>query len=299
MSAFFRFIAATLTVIGINLIGLASAQARDLQEIRAEGVLRHIGTPYAHFITGSGDGLDVELMQGFAKHLGVSYRFVESPWNTIIADLTGRQDSGGKKAAPPRGDVIASGLTILPDREKLISYSTPTFPSGVWLIAPAHSAATPIRASGSIEQDIENTKSRLNRRSTLVVDNTCLDPKLYNLERRGLKLHRFIDGNNPIELIPAMLRGDAELSLLDVPDAIVGLEKWPGEIKIIGPISGPQAMGLGFRKTSPQLLAAFNEYFSARLKDGSYLQLVRKYYPAIPQYFPDFFGQPQSAGYVR
>lgn len=296
MRTFFRFVAATLTVI---VIGLAPAQARDLQDIRADGVLRHLGTPYAHFITGAGDGLDVELMQGFARHLGVRYEFVESTWSTLFGDLTGRLESGSKKALPPRGDVIASGLTILPEREKLINYSTPTFPSGVWLIAPARSEATPIKASGNIAQDIESTKSRLGKRSTLVVDNTCLDPKLYNLEGRGLQLRRFPDSNNPIELIPAMLRGDAELSLLDVPDAIVGLEKWPGQIKIIGPISTPQTMGLGFRKTSPHLLAAFNEYFAARLKDGSYLQLVHKYYPAIPRYFPDFFGSQESTGYVR
>lgn len=296
MLTFLRHTAATLAVVALSL---AQVHARDLEDIRRSGVLRHIGTPYAHFVTGTGDGLDVELMQGFARHLGVRYEFVESPWNTIIGDLTGRQSGGNKKGAPPRGDVIASGLTILPDREKLISYSTPTFPSGVWLIAPVRSVATPIRPSGSIEQDIENTKKRLTNHSTLVVDNTCLDPKLYNLEGRGLQLRRFLNSNNPIDLIPAMLRGDAELTLLDVPDAIVALEKWPGEIKVIGPISGAQSMGLGFRKTSPGLLAAFNEYYAARLKDGSYLQLVRKYYPAIPQYFPDFFGQQENFGHVR
>lgn len=296
MPTFFRHIAATLTVV---VLSLAPVHAGDLQDIRTAGVLRHIGTPYAHFVTGTGDGLDVELMQGFARHLGVRYEFVESPWNTIIGDLTGRHAGGNKKSSLPRGDVIASGLTILPDREKLISYSTPTFPSGVWLIAPVRSAATPIKPSGNIAQDIENTKSRLSNHSTLVVDNTCLDPKLYNLEGRGLQLRRFLNSNNPIDLIPAMLRGDAELTLLDVPDAIVALEKWPGQIKVIGPISGAQSMGLGFRKTSPRLRAAFNEYYAARLKDGSYLQLVRKYYPGIPQYFPDFFGQQENAGYVR
>lgn len=286
------------TVLAVVFTAIGPAQARDLAEIRTEGVLRHLGTPYAHFVTGTGEGLDIELMQGFAEHLGVRYEFVESTWSSLIADLTG---TGAPDRSPslPRGDIIASGMTILPEREKLISYSTPTFPSGVWLIAPARSDAQPIKASGDLGQDIASTKERLSRRSTLVVDNTCLDPRLYDLEGKGLKLRRFANSNNPIDLIPAMLRGDAELSLLDVPDAIIGLEKWPGQIKIIGPISGPQAMGLGFRKTSPELRAAFNAYFATRLRDGSYLRLVRKYYPAIPQYFPDFFGRQDSRGYVR
>lgn len=286
------------TVLAVVFTAIGPAQARDLAEIRTEGVLRHLGTPYAHFVTGTGEGLDIELMQGFAEHLGVRYEFVESTWSSLIADLTG---TGAPDRSPslPRGDIIASGMTILPEREKLISYSTPTFPSGVWLIAPARSDAQPIKASGDLGQDIASTKERLSRRSTLVVDNTCLDPRLYDLEGKGLKLRRFANSNNPIDLIPAMLRGDAELSLLDVPDAIIGLEKWPGQIKIIGPISGPQAMGLGFRKTSPELRAAFNAYFATRLRDGSYLRLVRKYYPAIPQYFPDFFGRQDGRGYVR
>ncbi len=295
MSALTRCFA---TVLAVVFTAIGPAQARDLAEIRAEGVLRHLGTPYAHFVTGTGEGLDIELMQGFAEHLGVRYEFVESTWSSLIADLTGT-GAPDRSPSPPRGDVIASGMTILPEREKLISYSTPTFPSGVWLIAPARSDAQPIKASGDLGQDIASTKERLSRRSTLVVDNTCLDPRLYDLEGKGLKLRRFANSNNPIDLIPAMLRGDAELSLLDVPDAIIGLEKWPGQIKIIGPISGPQAMGLGFRKTSPELRAAFNAYFATRIRDGSYLRLVRKYYPAIPQYFPDFFGRQDGRGYVR
>ena len=37
------------------------ALADDLREIRERGVLRHLGVPYANFVTGSGDGLDVEI----------------------------------------------------------------------------------------------------------------------------------------------------------------------------------------------------------------------------------------------
>ena len=49
------------------------AFADDLQDIRERGVLRHLGVPYANFVTGSGDGMDVEIVQLFARHLGVRY----------------------------------------------------------------------------------------------------------------------------------------------------------------------------------------------------------------------------------
>ena len=118
----------------LRLLGLAlalfihSALADDLQDIRARGVLRHLGIPYANFVTGSGDGFDVELMQGFARELGVRYEFVQSNWNDVIGDLTGKeirykpsvQEIGSR---PVRGDVIANGMTILPPRLKLLDFS--------------------------------------------------------------------------------------------------------------------------------------------------------------------------------
>ena len=44
------------------------------------------------------------------------------------------------------------------------------------------------------------------------------------------------------------INGEAETTILDVPDALIALEKWPGKIKIIGPISGGTSYGLRFRK---------------------------------------------------
>ena len=74
-----------------------------------------------------------------------------------------------------------------------------------------------------------------------------------------------------------------------VPDALVGLEKWPGKIKIIGPMSRQQDMGVGFPKSSPELRAAFNSFFESLRKDGTYDKLVAKYYPSAPLFFPGYF----------
>ena len=50
-----------------SLIGhTAITKAAALNEIKARGELRHLGIRYANFVTGDGDGFDVELMQGFA-----------------------------------------------------------------------------------------------------------------------------------------------------------------------------------------------------------------------------------------
>ncbi|HTZ17278.1 MAG TPA: hypothetical protein VMB78_02435, partial [Dissulfurispiraceae bacterium] len=52
----------------------------DLDDVRKRGVLRHLGVPYANFVTGSGDGMDVELMKMFARHIGVNYKYIKTDW---------------------------------------------------------------------------------------------------------------------------------------------------------------------------------------------------------------------------
>ena len=47
-----------------------SVLGSDLAEIKKRGVLRHLGVPYANFVTGSGDGLDVEMMKLFRAVFG-------------------------------------------------------------------------------------------------------------------------------------------------------------------------------------------------------------------------------------
>ena len=77
--------------------------------------------------------------------------------------------------------------------------------------------------------------------------------------------------------------------LLDVPDALVALRKWPGKIKVLGPLSPMQGMAVGFSPESPELRAEFEKYFAAIKRDGTYRKIVEKYYPLVLAYFPDFF----------
>ena len=60
---------------------------------------------------------------------------------------------------------------------------------------------------------------------------TCVDPSLYGLGEAGATV-RLFEGKLT-ELVPAIIKGEAESTLLDLPDALVALEKWPGKIKVI------------------------------------------------------------------
>ncbi len=279
------------------LVSAPATQAADLKEIQAKGELRHLGIRYANFVTGAGDGFDVELVQGFAKHIGVKYTLVYSDFYSVIRDLLGKDvvrkgaDVSLEGSFPVKGDMIATGFTVLPWREAVLLYSKPTFPSQVLLVARAESSFTPIPGSKDLKSDIEQTKKVIGKNSLLVMEKTCLDPSNYGLKNIGLDLRSYTRSTNLNEMVPALINKEAELTLLDVPDAILDLKKWAGKIKVLGPISEHQDLAAAFPKDAPELRKAFDEYLVKIKADGTYDKLVDKYYPGIRRYFPEFFAR--------
>lgn len=271
---------------------------QDLQQIRQSGVLRHLGVPYANFVRldrGALSGMSVEIVRLFAKHLGVAYLFVRSDWNDIIQALIGKNFtvlSGNKvqyseNATEIKGDLICTGLTVLPWRKKLIAYSDPVFPTQVWAIARKGSFK-------KVSADFSSHKefmAWLRNYSILGKADTCLDPKLYGLDDRTIYFKGSV--NN---IAPAVLGGQADFGILDCPDTLVALRKWPKEITVIGTISEVQSMGVGFRKDASGLKAEFNRFLEKIKDNGTYYRIVKKYYPDIFFYFPGAFKKINKTG---
>ena len=276
----------------------ATAWAADLEEIKARGEIRHLGIRYANFVTGAGDGFDVELMQGFAKRIGVTYKLVYTDFYSVLRDMIGK-DVARKDGEvvlsgdyPVKGDVISNGFTVLPWREAVVLYSEPTMPSQVLVVAPADSDVRPIQGSANIAADIGETRKSIGAKRLLVMERTCLDPANYGLRNTGIDLKAYTRSTNLNEMVPALLSKEADLTLLDVPDAILDLHKWSGRIKVIGPISQQQLLATAFPKDAPHLRDEFNVYLRELKASGAYDHMVDKYYPGIRRYFPDFFAKP-------
>ena len=279
----------------ILIVTQATVAFGEIKEIRDSGAIRHLGVPYARFVSGSGDGFSTELIKGFANELGVRYEYVETTWPSVITDLTGKtyQVDDGKVdvtgESPIKGDVIATGMTILPWREALLDFSIPTFPTSVWLVARSDLPLQPIQPGRTINRDIKAAKSLLHGISVLYMPGTCLDPALYQLENTGAT---FIPLNLKMnEFAPAVINREADCTLLDVADSMIALEKWPGKLKIIGPVTEHQQIGCGFRKSDADLRVRFNQYLQRLRSDGRYMRLVQRYYPGVEGNFPNFFNR--------
>lgn len=273
----------------------ARAQAHDLTEMRRSGVLRHLGVPYANFVTGSGDGFDVELIQLYASSLGLRYEYVKTDWSTVLGDLTGSvAKPRGEKAeitghCEVKGDLVACGMTVLAWRKQVADFSEAVFPTQVWLVAPGAYELAPIEPGTSLENDISAVRKLLAGRSIFCKAGTCLEPSLYNLTDGKARFLYFSGSLN--ELAPAIMSTNrvADLTLLDVPDTLVALQKWPGQIKVIGPISPVQEMAVAFRKDSRDLRESFNRFLAEIKRNGAYKNLIEKYYPFVCEYYPGFF----------
>ncbi len=272
-----KLILAALTTV----MALASvARASTLEEVLSRGELRHIGVPYARFVTGSGDGLDIELIQGFAKFLGVAYRFVQSDWENLVPDLTGEKS---------KGDLIASGMTMLDWRSQTMEFSSPTFPTQVWILAASETPVVPVTPTGSTSMDIANAKRLVSGRTIMDSKGTCLDPDLYGLREAGASLIEF--KGDFMDRVPALIQGFSDLALLDVPDILIALASWPGQIKVIGPVSGKQGMAVAFKPDNGGLREKFEEYYENLRSSGEYRKMVERYYPSVFQYFPEFLDE--------
>lgn len=297
-------IAQLLKIVLLSCLTISShsSLAGDLDEVQAAGVLRHIGIPYGNFVTLypvdgelTAGGLDVELIQGFADYLGVEYQFVKSEVGQAFGLLTGqdakyinRKVVYGDKVSI-QGDLLADGITVLDWRKKVVNFSDDYFPACIWLFARTDSTLQPIQPSGSMLADIEQVKSQLNGHQVLARRESSIDPDLYNLEKTGAEIILQNQGQKLEDIILSLLDGSAESTLMDVIDGLAALDRWAGRIKAIGPISEQQRIAVLFPKSSPKLLAAFNLYLQQIRANGTYHNIVKKYYPEIFNFYPAYF----------
>lgn len=285
-------------IVALGFICLAGnlTCAQGIEDIQKRGVLRHLGGIYAGFVTPTGKGFDAELIQGFARSLGVRYEFVlgKDP-ATLISDLTGTAPATGTNAtslpADRTGrlaDLAASGITISEERKKHLLFSQPTLPTQVWALTKADTPVQPITPGKSTQDDVRATKALLSSMTVLGKANTLLDPRQYGIELVG-SVPNLFEGSIA-ELVPALLIGEGDAALLDLPAASQALRRWSGRIKVLGPVADWQYMGVAFAKDAPDLVRAFDLYLEMCRSDGTILRLVHKYFPALVKIRPEFFG---------
>jgi len=284
------FITAVFCLLPIFLF-YSTGHSTTLAEIRNRGELHHLGVPYARFANNNADGLDCMLIQRFADHLGVRYTFVPTTWDDAIPDLTGirpNSSSGKKSTTPIRGDLLANGLSIIPERQRSVIFSKPTFTAQVWLLAKPETDIAPIKPSGHVETDIAKTLKRLKGKTVYGIQDLCIDVRLFPDLMRAAGSAK----NVTLQEVPqpvSFLKSPYSIFLMESPSALMALGIWPYSFKIIGPVAKQQNMGVAFSPESTELRDEFNRFFAELWKSGEYRKLVNRYYPSSFHHFKNFF----------
>lgn len=205
--------------------------------------------------TGKHTGFDVELWDAIAKELGLDYELQPMDFNGIIPGLQSGQL-----------DVGIAGMTIKPERAKVIDFSDGYYKAGLLLLVRTDN--TDINGVEDLKNKVVATKLGTTSPDFLKENATTKETKLYP--------------NNDAMFLELM-SGGADAVLFDSPvvsDFMMKTGK--DKVKVVGPLYQGQDYGIGFPKNS-ELVAKVNGALKTLRENGSYNELYMKWFGTEPK----------------
>lgn len=250
MKKIFKLLLLTLTVFSISF-----SKDNALQTIQNKGEII-IGLDDTFAPMGFRDekgniiGFDIDLANEIAKRMGVKAIFKPCEWDGIIFDLRSKKI-----------DLIWNGLTITPQREQQIAFSTPYFDDDQIVIV-----------KDSQIKSFENLKGKnigvqLGSASYFAFENSNLSKITGNINKYSTN-------------VEALLDLEAGRTDAVVIDAVVGkyyVAKKDG-FTILNEVLDKQQMGIGIRKQDLTLKNKIDQTLSDMKTDGSFNEIYQKWF---------------------
>jgi len=205
--------------------------------------------------TGQHTGFDVELWDAIAKEIGIEYNLQPMDFNGIIPGLqSGQLDAG------------IAGITIKPERAKVVDFSDPYYNAGLLLLVKATN--TDITKVEDLEGKLVATK----------LGTTSEDFLKKNAKAKEVKLYP----NNDAMFMELMM-GGADAVMFDSP-VIANYVREVGKdkVKVVGPLYMGQSYGIGFPKGST-LVEKVNTALKSLKDSGAYRDLYLKWFNTEPK----------------
>jgi polar amino acid transport system substrate-binding protein len=253
-----------LMVVAGLVVAATAASGASLEDIKKRGELV-IGleaqyTPYEFFKDGEIIGYDVDILNKFAKKLGVKVKLVDTEWNGIIPALLAR-----------KFDAILSGMTITKERAEKLNFSMPyAEATNVVLIrAKDDSIRTAEDIAGKrIGAQISSAGDKVAKEFQELLKQKgkpgYTDYKLYDHYPEA-----YLDLNNG--------RIDAVVNSLST--LAVVMKEQPGKFKVVTGIQSLKAyFGMAFPKEDADFLKFANEQFAEMKKNGELAELQTKWF---------------------
>lgn len=202
-------------------------------------------------------GFEYELAKAFADYLGVGIEVRTPGWNKLFKSLL-----AGK------GDLIAAGIAITPEREALCAFSDSYMPVQQQVI---------LNKSNNIIKTIDGLAGY----TIHVRQGTAYEKRLKTLQSQGLRLtilsHMDITTEELIQLVAAR---QIPVTIANSNIALLNRRYYP-DIKIAFPIGDEQHLAWAVRKKDINLLNEINRFLKTAGKNGTLKKIYNRYYASV------------------
>ena len=243
----------------VPALGACSPRPSEPVRTLAPGTLR-IGTyfvnpPFEYVSNGQRIGFEVDLMNEIARRLALTPVFVDTQWETILQQMQAGQY-----------DAIVGGITITPERRRMLAWSTPYMTTTLSLVIDS-------RRSPQI-RSIADLKT-----ASVGVQAATTDYDIaVKMQQRGeigsIRVYSFAHIQDAMVDLAA---GRITAVMKVYPVAAWLARQTPGLTIVAQVPDDPQPLGIGFANNNPALLAAVNRALADMNADGSYSRLAQKW----------------------
>ena len=198
-------------------------------------------------------GFEIDVAKRVAEDMGVEIEFARTNWTYIISELIAEQF-----------DVIISGMTILPERNLRVNFTSPYNSSGVYLVANTEQTAALATLADFNSSDV-TIATRRGASSVVFVENTFPEATLL-----------LFDTDNAV--LQAVVAGDAHAAAAFATTRTTWVEAHPETLNL--PFEEPFASEVGaiaVRKGDLDTLNFFNTWIAANTASG-WLEQRRQYW---------------------
>ena len=198
-------------------------------------------------------GFDVDIVDAIATQLDLKVEIKDSDFNALKSGLA---------LNTKQCDLVASAMTITPEREAVMGFSDGYYDSEQSLLVPADSSIASI-------DDLDGVKVGVQKGTT--------GEAYANENASGADIVVFpSDG----EMYAAIKAGQVEALLQDLPVNIDHQNdpKAAGEFKVVETYSTDESYGLAVKKDNTELLDAVNEALTTMRDDGDYQKIYDTYF---------------------
>jgi len=245
---------------GAEVTGGADVEAAKAALIDPSALTMCTSLSYKPFEYTEGDqvvGFDVDLMQLAATQLGTTVKVIDTPFEGI---------KSGDAMATGKCDAAAAGMTINPEREKVILFSIPYFDATQAMVVAADSTATSLA-------DLRG------KRVAGQTGTTGLDYLKANADANGYEIVEYADFPSESD---SLLTGQVDAAVQDLPVFNQFVKDNEGKVKVAAQFNTGEQYGVGMKLGNTALKNVVDSSIEAAKADGTYDAIYEKWIGGTP-----------------